>query len=209
MNGRPMCLGVILCALTAVPASAQNERGFVRGLGGVTFGTAETSTIFGGGGGVNVGRSLQITGELGRISDVLPEDLRDQLDFISALVSLQFGVPVRVDATAPAFYGLGGVRYTMPAGRIRPFAEAQGGFARITFDIDAEVAGIDASREIEDEANLDSVTEFLLGLGGGVTLPVTDRVAIDIGYRYGRIFTEDPVVINTNAVYGAVRFSIQ
>src|SRR5687767_34687 len=87
MSVKAICFGMILCVLGAVPAWAQSERGFVRGLGGVTFGTAETSTIFGGGGGVNVGDGVQITGELGRIEDVLPEELRDELDSFSALIS--------------------------------------------------------------------------------------------------------------------------
>ena len=47
MSVKAMCLGMILCVLGVVPAWAQSERGFVRGLGGVTFGTAESSTIFG------------------------------------------------------------------------------------------------------------------------------------------------------------------
>ena len=208
MTVKAMCFGVIVWMLGVVPASAQGERGFVRVLGGFTFGAAETSSIFGGGGGVNVGDRVQITGELGHMGDVLPEELRDDLDLVSALLTLELGLPVSLDATAPTFYGLGGVRYSSPTGRVRPFAEAQGGFARITFDIDAEIAGLDLSQDVEDEADLESGTEFLLGLGGGVTFMFTDTVGIDVGYRYGRIFTDDPA-INTNAVYGAVRFNFR
>jgi opacity protein-like surface antigen len=208
MSLKAMCFAMILCVLGVVPAWAQNERGFVRGLGGVTFGTAETSTIFGGGGGVNLGGGVQITGEVGRIEDVLPKELRDELDVVSALISLELGVLISVDATAPATYGLGGVRYTSPVGRVRPFAEAQAGFAHISLDLDAEIAGLDLSKELEDEADLESGNEFLLGLGGGVTIMFTDTVGIDVGYRYGRIFTDEPA-INTNAVYAAVRFSIR
>jgi hypothetical protein len=202
-----MVFGLILAVAGAVPASAQNERGFVRGLGGVTFGTAETSAIYGGGGGLAIGPGLQITGEFGRIEDVLPAELKDALALVSALLSLQLGLPVTFDATAPTYYGLAGVRYSVPRGRLRPFAEAQGGLAHITFDVDATVAGIDVSRELEDEAGIASGDDFLLGLGGGIVVMFTDRVGFEAGYRYGRIFTDDPA-ININAVYGAIHFSV-
>ena len=47
--GKSVFVGVFACLLGATPVWAQAERGFVRGLGGVTFGTAEVSSIFGGG----------------------------------------------------------------------------------------------------------------------------------------------------------------
>ena len=204
-----LCVGLFTCLLSATPAWAQAERGFVRGLAGVTFGTAETSSIFGGGGGVNIGPNLQITGEVGRISDVLPSEIQDQLNLLSTLFFVETGLPVNMDVTAPAFYGLGGVRFNIPmAGRVRPFVEGQVGVANISFDIDANVAGIDISREVEDEADLKSQTEFLLALGGGVNVPFTDSLGLDLGYRYGRIFTDDPA-INTSAVYIALRFAIR
>src|SRR4029453_11655430 len=153
---RSAVFGVILSVLSVIPASAQDERGFVRGLVGVTFGTAETSMLFGGGGGFSVGKGVQIVGEFGRMNDVLPEDLKDQLDFITALLTAQLGVPVSLDVTAPAIYGMGGARYTVPRVRVRPFGEVQAGWAHISFDIDAEVAGLDLSREVEDAADLES-----------------------------------------------------
>jgi hypothetical protein len=208
MNGRAIYLCVILCFAANHPAWAQGERGFVRGLAGVTFGTAEASTIFGGGGGLTVGRGVQITGEFGRIGDVLPEELQDTLDLVSALLTVEVGVPIRLDVEASAFYGLAGARYTAPGGRIRPFGEAQGGLAHVSFDISAQVAGIDLSREVEEDVGLEGGAQFLLGLGGGVTVMFTDAVGMDVGYRYGRIFTDDPV-INMNAVYGAVRFNFE
>lgn len=207
MRRRGICFAVVLCGLGVGPASAQTERGFVRGLGGITFGTAESSAIFGGGGGFSVGNGVQITGEAGHIGDVLPKEISDELDLISALISLELGLPVRLGVEAPVFYGLAGVRYdVLPGGRIRPFVEVQAGVAHIGLDIQAEVAGLDLSQAVEDEADVESGSQFLLGLGGGVTVMSANRVGIDVGYRYGRVFI-DPAV-NTNTVYGAVRFSI-
>jgi opacity protein-like surface antigen len=197
-------IGLTAAMLLATPAWAQSDRGFVRGLGGVTFGSAETASIVGGGVGVNVGDDFQIVGEFGRIHNVLPNDLNEELEDFADLLTLLSGVPVNLDAKVPAIYGLGGVRYNVPTGsRIRPFVEAQVGFAHISLDIEAEVLGVDISDEVEEEADLDA-TEFLLGLGGGIGIGLSERLGIDVGYRYGRIFTDDPA-INTNAIYAALR----
>jgi opacity protein-like surface antigen len=205
---RVTCVGAVVYLLSVTPSWAQTERGFVRGFGGVTFGTAEVSSVFGGGGGVNVGPNVQIVGEIGRIQDVLPSELQDDLDFFITVLSLELGVPISVDVKAPAIYGLGGLRFNVPtAGRVRPFVEGQVGVANISFHVDAEVAGIDISQEVEDEADLDNESEVLLGLGGGLNLALTDTLGIDLGYRYGRIFTDDPAV-NTNAVYAALHLRI-
>jgi opacity protein-like surface antigen len=195
--------------LAASPAWAQTDRGFVRGLGGLTFGTAEASSIVGGGAGVTIGSNLQIVGEIGRINDVLPSEIRDQLDLLTALLVLETGLPVSLDVTAPAVYGLGGLRFNFPMpGRISPFVEGQVGVANISFDVNAKVAGIDISREVENEADIDSATKLLVGLGGGLQLRINEAFGVDVGYRYGRIFTDDPAV-NTNAVYAALRIAIR
>lgn len=204
-TGPRVSLTLTAVLLLATPTWAQSEHGFIRGLGGLTFGSTETASIVGGGVGVNLGDDIQITGEFGRIHNVMPKDISEMLDDLADLLTLELGVPVNFGATLPTIYGLGGVRYNVPtASRIRPFVEAQVGFANISADIEAEVFGIDVSDEVQEEADLDSATEFLLGLGGGIGIGLTDALAVDIGYRYGRIFTDDPA-INTNAVYGALR----
>jgi|SRR5215813_8451523 len=88
---------------------------------------------------------------------------------------------------------------------VTPFVEGNIGFANLSFDVDAEAAGIDISDEIEDLADVDSETEFLFLLGGGVALNATPVLGIDIGYRYNRIFTDDPA-ISLSAIYAAARF---
>jgi opacity protein-like surface antigen len=203
--GLRVSLSLAAVLLIATPTWAQSGRGFVRGLGGITFGSAATASILGGGVGVNLGRNLQITGEFGRIHDVLPNEVNEMVEDVAALFTLETGVPIDLDVQLPTLYGLAGVRYNVPTdGRIQPFVEVQAGFANISFDVEAEVLGIDVSDEIEEEADIESATKFLIGLGGGIGLSLTDVLGVDIGYRYGRIFNDDPA-INTNAVYGALR----
>ncbi len=95
-------------------AFAQSERGFVRGLGGVSFGT-ETSSVFGAGAGFNVGPNIQITFEVGRFQNVLPREIKDQLDLLASLLTAEFGLPVTIDVKLPAVYGTAGLRWNFPA----------------------------------------------------------------------------------------------
>ena len=83
-----------------------------------------------------------------------------------------------------------------------PFVEGGVGVARISLDIDAEAFGINISQEVEDELGDISSTEFMLAVGGGINVSATSNVGFDFGYRYIRIFTDDPS-IDTSQVYGA------
>jgi opacity protein-like surface antigen len=201
---RLACAGAVVL-MAAGPVSAQDERGFVRGLGGVTFGNVQTSSIFGGGGGISVGRGFSIVGEFGRIQNVLPNEVADLLDDLELLLEIDSGLDIEVSATAPAFYGAGGIRYAFPtAGRLQPFVEALLGAANVSIDATFVVDGIDFSEELEDEADLESETEFLIAFGGGLAFGLSDGVGIDVAYRYHGIQTDDPTV-HASAVYVGLR----
>ena len=102
----PIALASALMIVIASPVSAQgtsNSRVFVGGLGGVTFGTA-TSSAIAGQVGVRIMPNVFVIGEIGRMQNVLPGDIADQIqegiDFLE-----QAGIPVDIDVKAPAVYG--------------------------------------------------------------------------------------------------------
>jgi opacity protein-like surface antigen len=201
----------IVALMTVRPAAAQ-ERGFVQGMAGLTFGT-ETSTVFGGGFGVNVAPSFQITGELGYMRNILPKFIQDDANEaargIEELILLIFRerVDVRVDAKAPAFYGMAGGRFIAPTGRVRPFVGASAGFAHVSPEVRLELDDEDVTEDAIDEGFLDrpeSVSKFLMTAGGGVTINAGRAVAIDIGYTWMRIFATQG--INVNRAYAAVGY---
>jgi len=196
---------VFMLLMTPSMVMAQSEKGFVRGLGGLTFGT-ETSSIIGGGVGFNVGRVVQITAEIGRMQNVMPKALQEEFDLVSDLLSTELGVPITLDARVPALYFSGGIRANVPtSSRVKPFVEVQAGVASISADFDAEVAGIDVSNELDNELDLESESKFLFAIGGGISTALSQNTAVDIGYRYTRIATEDPA-INASALYAAFRW---
>jgi opacity protein-like surface antigen len=106
----------------------------------------------------------------------------------------------------PAFYGLGGIRWSTDA-PVSPFVEGGLGFANLSIDLHAEIDGVDVTDQAEalfEEEDLDA-TKFLLAFGGGINARLAEQVRLDIGYRYTRIFTDDPAV-NTSAVLAALKF---
>ena len=75
-----------LIAAFAVPAAAQardEPRGFLVGVTGAAL-TKTTSPVFGGAVGVNLTRHFQITGEVGRMQDLLPDFTREDLRLAEA-----------------------------------------------------------------------------------------------------------------------------
>lgn len=191
--------------LVSAPASAQDERGFIRGLAGVTFGNVQTSSIFAGGGGISVGRGISVIGEFGRIQNVLPNEVADVLDDFELFLELESGLDIQLTATAPAWYGAGGIRYAFPTrGSLQPFVEVLLGAASVGIDATFVIDGIDFSDELDDEADLESTTEFLIAFGGGIAIGISDGVGIDVGYRYNGIMTDDPM-IHASSVFAGLR----
>jgi hypothetical protein len=210
-----MCIGrvvgviVALTMMAAVPTQAQAQdaaRGFVGALGGLTFGTV-TSGAVAGQAGVQVAPGLFVIGEVGYMRNVLPKELRDDIDDIMEMFSVLLGVPVDISLSVPATYGFGGLRWSPSPGSIAPFVEGGVGVGHITVKIDeVDILGVDVRDLVEDELDTDVTTEtkFLLALGGGVTMRASSNLLVDLGFRYTRIATEDPVV-NSSMVYGAVK----
>ena len=92
---------------------------------------------------------------------------------------------------------------------VAPFVEGGMGFANLSVDLHAEIDGVDVSDQaddlLEDEDDDLDATKFLLAFGGGLNARLAEQVRLDIGYRYTRIFTEDPVV-NTSTIFAALKF---
>ena len=202
---RPWFLAIAVVGFAGVPAAFAQSGGFVGGVAGITF-ASKTSSVFAAQAGGRVARQLFIFGEFGRMQNVLPEEAEDDLDEAAEFLESQLGTTVNLDVKVPAIYGLAGIRWS-PDDRIAPFLEAGAGFARLSLDITAEIAGIDVTDEVEDQLDDEDleVTEFLLAFGGGLNARLTDRVRLDVGYRYNRVFTDDPTV-NVNMAYAALKF---
>jgi hypothetical protein len=165
-------LAAAVIAAVAVPASARAQNSQVSGFGGLTFGDVTSSSTFGGAVAVPLSDNLQIIGEAGRMTNLMPSLVDTLIDF----TPLDLGVS--------AWYGEAGVRVIGSSNRaVRPYVEATGGVARLTTGFDG--AG-SADPFINSALGFFGRTEPMLGAGGGVMVQ-GGPVFLDLGYRYKKI----------------------
>ena len=201
---RCTAIGVLIVVLTPPLYAQFGEKGFVRGLGGATLGGAATSVSGGGGFGVRINRHLDVFAEAGVAQDTTTTEIKDEIDSLSSLFALEYGVPIDLSLKLPSQYGFIGSRINMPTGGgVSPFVEVGAGGARVDLDQRIEVLGIDFTHMVEEEFGTLEFTKLLLAAGIGISIAANRRVSFDVGSRYPRIFTDDPA-ITTSLVYVGV-----
>jgi len=191
-----------LCVFAAAnSASAQPPRSAIQGFGGLQLGTfGSTEATFGGLVTGTLTPNVQIVGEGGRMSNILPP-LTDTLISFSP-----------VGFSMSAWYMQGGLRFTTAGSSgVRPYVETSFGFARMhasVGDLGNPIANVVADIGLPF---LDR-TDPMATAGGGVTFEHGGFVA-DLGYRYRRIFSSDWVntlalgdTLHTNEVRVGVGF---
>jgi hypothetical protein len=169
------------CCVVGSPASAQERGRFAQGFGGLRLGSvASTDLAVGGLVAGSLTPNIQVVGEAGRISNVLPSTVDTLLVFSPIGVGLS------------SWYGQGGVRFTSATSGIRPYAETSAGFARLH----TEVAGFGSRNSLLANAALRFLdrTYPMATVGGGATFE-SGRFVADVGYRYRRIFSDDWVTL--------------
>jgi opacity protein-like surface antigen len=89
---------------------------------------------------------------------------------------------------------------------VTPFAEGAFGFAHITNNLTATLAGTDVSSQVLTTpfTSITNETDPIMFLGGGVSVAAGNRTAFDVGYNYSRIFITDQD-INSGHIYGGLR----
>jgi opacity protein-like surface antigen len=206
-----MLVGMALFVLLAAPASAQTEdRGFVRALVGATVG-AGPGAVVGGTVGFKASEKLQVLGEFGRMTNIMPSSVIDEIEVAAASAAQSLGGKHSSDATARATYGLVGARYNLGvvSGALT-FIEIGAGAANVKSKVTALIRGSETLQG--DISNLVSTsftrstpaTKGAFMIGGGIVLGVTQRTAVEVGARYIRVATSDPG-INASKIYGAYR----
>lgn len=170
---------LVSLSVLPIPAFAQANQSFIQGFGGLRLATAPSVTpTVGGTLGVGLTPYLQVIGEVGHISDVLP----------STIETLMTVSPVTIRRSA--LYGEGGVRLTTGAtGHVGVYGETLFGAARLN----TSVSGLGSARtDVITNLALRFVntTSQVAALGTGVILQGGPVVAT-IGYRYTRFFSDN------------------
>jgi opacity protein-like surface antigen len=179
----------VMCVLAASAAQAQ-DRGYAQGMSGLTF-QSEASGLFGGEFGVNVHRDVLIYGQVGRMLNILPKSVQDDLDDAAQELTFLTGSRWEFDGKVPATYFGGGIKVLVPTGTaVRPYVLGGIGMANMK----ASIREIDLGEILDDLVDAgfldeDDVrgTQFAFELGGGLVIPVGARLQVDAGYRFMRI----------------------
>jgi hypothetical protein len=202
-----LMMGLVLASNFAY---AQEPKVFVEGVGSATFSTNASAGSFGGQIGVRIAKDLFVIADLGRLDNVSPSTLQSRVGQAIQLASYT-DIGVTSSSHVPVWYGMGGLRFQSSApGRFRPFASASFGLARLTpaaaftftggtgqgllasapavgSDVTSQVVALGLFVQPTPE------THPMLGLEGGVSVGLGPRLSLDLGYRYARIFSADPL----------------
>jgi opacity protein-like surface antigen len=169
-------LAAAFVLILALPAAARAQNGQIQGFGGLTFGDVASSSTFGGAIAIPLLDNVQIIGEAGHMTDVMPSLVDTILDLTP------------VDVGVSAWYGEAGVRFIGSSHRaVRPYVEATAGFARLRTGFSGAGSADDV---INGALGLFDRNEPLLGAGGGVIVQGGPLV-LDLGYRYKKIMAGD------------------
>src|SRR5688572_7829844 len=169
-------LAVVSVVIAPSPASAQVS---IDGFGSVqmdhlaSLGDSGFPVDFGGRVSFDVVPAVQVFGEFGRIGNVLPSLLSTGLAF------------TRLDVTASAFYGEGGVRLlAAPRSPVSPYVEGTAGVAHLRFG--ARGLGSTTDAIVRAALNLVDTRDPVFGAGGGLLMRA-GPLNVDVGYRFKRI----------------------
>jgi opacity protein-like surface antigen len=204
----------VLAWACAAPALGQpSEHAYVQGLAGSTFGRL-TDAVYGGAAGIRVADNFEVTGEIGHLRDARSEALERSLDSaearIRASIAAQFrqAFTIDFDARAPAWYGIGGVRYLLPRiARVRPFAEGNVGMAKIEPRVRLRVNDEDLSSEVSHlVSQVSDDSHVAVGAAGGVALDLVGPLRAEVAYRYLRVLADEAIDISRIHAAVGVRF---
>ncbi len=175
-------VGFIAACVLALAASAwAQESGSVELTGGYSF-LGDSELVDGYGLGWFAGGGWHITGWLSLVGEASRHKRTQDVGFIDIEVTFQTL--------------LAGPRIRFPTSRVAPFVHLLAGATRL--DIQART-----SIPVEATGD-DSATYGALQVGGGIELPLADRLALRLGADYRRVFTDaglNESRFSTGAVY--------
>jgi hypothetical protein len=208
---RKFVVGMGLVAVIAVPAAAQaqDSKVFFRPTIGAVVG-AGPGAAFSGLVSFKANDKTQIFGEGGRMQNILPNKVSDEVERAAALYAASLGGKHSVSSQADASYGMVGFRRAMrDVSGANTFVEVGVGMAHVTSKISATLRGTttgDISSGVKTAfTTATPENKALVSLGGGFVLGVKKSTAVEVGARYIRIFT-DAEAVNMSNIFGGFRF---
>lgn len=200
---------VTMLALIAAPGFAQSPRAYASVSGGFATSPDGTSGDLLGDVGVRVAPHLSVFASIGQFHNLPPSDLQPVVNGTDSTLAAG-GLSVTGVAHVPAWYSMGGLRYSMPLfSHVSPYVFGGLGFTRLTpsatFTYGSgtlvgaatpPATGDDVTSQLVslgDFTQPEASTAFMFGVGGGVEAPIAPHVVADVGYRVSRVSAVTPL----------------
>jgi opacity protein-like surface antigen len=196
-------------ALVAVPSYAQGANVYASVAGGFAVSPDGTSGDVLGQIGVRITPQISVFADIGQFHNLQPSQAQPAVDGTDSTLAAG-GLSVTGVARVPAWYSMGGLRWTMPvSARVSPYVFGGAGFARLTPSakftyasgtlvgaLTPPAAGDDVTAQIVslgDFTQPPASTAFMFAVGGGVEAPIAPHLVADVGYRVSRVSADTPV----------------
>lgn len=185
---------------------------YIEVTGQITFGNT-TSQAVSGEFGVFLRPTLALFVEGGGMRDVAGAPIVTAAQQIAAYLTTTQNAAGGYSVKQPVGYIVAGAKYALPVkSRLRPYVVVGAGGARVTQDAHFSVGGTDVTASLQQYnvvlgADLaGSITKPMVTFGLGANLSLGQRVLVDVGYRFGRIFTTDGINVSRVGAGMGVRF---
>ena len=202
-------------AQSAAPATTA-DKGYVEIVGQSATGNV-TSQSFGVEAGVTIAPRLMVFVEAGKTNDVAPKGLGTAAQLIAGSLAQTLS-NVEFTVKEPATFVAAGLRFSLlPPGesRVRPYIMGGYGMARLQKNVRFTVGGTDVTDNLSQAPYYVTLGTDLTGSassgmlvgGGGVTVPIVNRLIFDFQVRIGHILAEDERITVVRAGAGiGIRF---
>jgi opacity protein-like surface antigen len=198
-----------MLALAAVPSLAQSSNVYANVAGGFAVSPDGTSGDILGEVGVHLTPRLSVFGDIGQFHNLQPSTVQPAVDSTAATLAAG-GLSVTGVARVPAWYSMGGVRWTFPENvKLTPYVFGGAGFARLTPSakftynsgtlvgaVTAPLSGDDVTSQLVSLGDFTppaASTAFMFSVGGGVETPIAPHLVADVGYRFSRVSADTPL----------------
>jgi opacity protein-like surface antigen len=196
-------------SLLAVPSYAQNSSVYASLAGGFAVSPDGTSGDVLGEVGVRIAPHLSLFGDVGQFHNLQPSLVQTAVDNTDATLGAG-GLTVNGIARVPAWYSMGGLRYSTPSfARLSPYVFGGVGVARLAPKaqflyssgtlvgaVNTPASGDDVTAQLVslgDFTQPAASSAFMFSIGGGVEAPIAPHLVADVGYRVSRVSADTPV----------------
>jgi opacity protein-like surface antigen len=201
---------VSMVLLVAGTSSAQSSQIYATLSGGVVAAPDGATSDVAGEVGVRIAPNLYVFGSVGQFHNLQPSGVQPTIDGLDASLAAG-GLSVTGTAHVPAWYSMGGLRWTLPVTtpRFTPYVFGGLGFARLTPSASftytsgtllgattAPAAGDDVTAQIVSLGDFTAPppsTALMFAIGGGVDVPIASHLVANAGYRVSHITADTPV----------------